>query len=416
MSMNFEPCLAWGPEIYADSLACHGMFKESGIVYLDNAATTPRFASSARAQSDCESGLLGNPGRGSHRLSASSSMQLEQARSDVGHFLGLDKSCVAFVSGSTEAVNLLAESCSPIIDKTSVIYATEMEHHSNYLPWQKLAASRNAKFKTIPVLEDGSLDLFWFEQNVEADKPVIVAVTAMSNVTGFMPSVDYISRLAKEADPNCVVVVDAAQAVMQKRSYGDLWGGDVAFFSGHKMHSVSGVGVIAVRDSKVWGRLSHGKVGGGVVKGFDDGVFKLFGGHVKFEAGSPNVSGAVALADTVNILSKWDWSLMSAHKACLSSYAEERLKQVDGLFLIGQGLPARGVVSFFASWGHSHDIGTVLDACDVMVRVGQHCALPYLKGLGVESCARVSMGFFNTVQDVDKLIVGLERAREVLRG
>ena len=385
------------------------------VVYLDNASTTPRFSAASFAQYEYEKRLMGNPNRGAHKFAAKSSSLFESSRETIASFLGVTSKDVAFVSSATEAANLLAFSFENLTSR-DVIYCTEMEHHSNFLPWKKMAKNAGVVFKVIPVLEGGILDIEWFDENVVEDKPKIIAITAMSNVTGFCPCIEYFSKKAKEVNVDNLVIVDAAQIVSHKRSNGLLWGGDIAFFSGHKMNSVSGIGVIAVKDPVIWSKMGYGKLGGGIVKSFTGEEFKLFGGYKKFESGSPNVAGAIAMAEASKIFSGWDWNLLEAHKSYLSRYMSEKLKSISGVSIIGRDLPAHGIVSFNAEWGHSHDLGTVLDASNIMVRVGHHCAIPYLQAMKAENCVRASVGFYNTKEDIDCLIAAVLKAKEILNG
>jgi cysteine desulfurase/selenocysteine lyase len=401
----------WMPDRLSELFPAFNDPRTRDIHYLDGAATSQRLAASIKALVDYESGPVGNAHRGAHPWAEKSSSALEAARKDVGKYLGIEANAVAFTSGATESANLLAQAARGHTSAMDVIFVSQMEHHSNYLPWLELARSTGCSFVEIPIGADGCLDLAWFEREVQVQKPKWVCVTAMSNVTGVAPPVRWISRLAKEANPQAMVVVDAAQAIAHLGVEEALWGGDFAFFSSHKIFAPSGSGVLAARDAELFDLLEPGKFGGGMIRGFKSNTEPRWAsGHARFEAGSANVGAALGLAAALSIFSQWDLSLMQAHEEALGSWTAHELTKMDGVFVLG-GASRHGLVSFHADWAHAHDIGTVLESHGVFARVGHHCALPLMGALGVQACVRLSFGPTSNEADAEAAIKALVSAK-----
>ena len=407
--MELAACRAWGPEKMRGKFAAYEDPAFAKLAYLDSAATSQRLEASAWATYQCERSGLGNAHRGSHALAQKSSMALEQARASIAKALGVEAECVAFTSGATESANLLAASLGARLAPGESVYASAAEHHSNYLPWREAANKAGARFVEIPALGTGELDLEWFKDAVGRDCPRILALTAMSNVTGYMPPIEWMSELAKEANPEAVVVVDAAQAISLGGGR-NLWGGDWALFSGHKMHGPSGVGILAAANVDNFVGLGPGKVGGGMIRGFKpDGSPRWASGKALFEAGSANLGGAVGLAAAFEEMGQWDLGMLAKHKEALSSWLAGELARIPGVRVLGAG-PRRGLVSFSATWAHAHDIGTVLDTAGVIARVGHHCALPLMKAMNEMACARFSFSSCSTESEALMALAGVQEA------
>ena len=354
---------------------------------------------------------MGNPHRGAHRFAARSSELLEAARAEVASFIGVPAASVAFVSGATEAANLLARSAQAVLGPADVIYATDLEHHSNYLPWMAAAHATGAVFKTVPVGPTGELDLDWFEEHVAQDRPRWLALSALSNVTGNAPPLAWMSELAKKANPDALVVADASQAGSHLGATTPLWGADFAFLSSHKVHAPSGSGFLAAADPSLFDRLEPGKYGGGMIRGFrSPNEPRWASGRARFEAGSSNPGGAAGLASALSTLASWDLDMLHAHETGLASWLAESLSGIDGVRVFG-GVRRHGLVSFDASWAHAHDLGAALDEVRALVRVGHHCALPLLRALGSAACVRASFCCFSTEADAEAVIEGVLLAK-----
>lgn len=407
--MELDACRAWGPEKIRAKFSAYEDPSFAKLAYLDSAATSQRLEASAWAAYRYERSAVGNAHRGSHALAQKSSHVLEEARASVARNLGVGADCVALTSGATESANLLAQSLGALLGPEDCVYASAAEHHSNYLPWRQAADRAGARFVEIPALRSGELDIHWFQESVAMDRPRIIALTAMSNVTGYKPPIKEMSAMAKAANPSAAIVVDAAQAVSMG-AVDNLWDGDWAIFSGHKMHGPSGVGVLAARSIDAFLDLPPGKVGGGMIRGFRaDGSPRWASGKALFEAGSANVGGAIGLAAAFEELSTWNRPLLAAHKEALSSWLAEELARIPGVRVLGSG-PRRGLVSFAANWAHAHDIGTVLDSVGVIARVGHHCALPLMKAVDEMACVRFSFSCSSTESEALMALAGVQEA------
>lgn len=410
--MDLMATRAWGPEQLREQFPAAMAAFESGEHYLDGAATSQRMWAALRAQSDYEASPVGNAHRGAHPWASRSSMALEAARAAVGGYLGVASDSVAFTSGATESANLLAQSVLPTLSPADVIFVSQMEHHSNYLPWMAIAKRAGCSFVEMPLTQDGSIDVDWFEQSVGSLRPKWICVTAMSNVTGNTPPIAWMSALAKKAEPSSKVVVDAAQAIAHLAVELPLWGGDYAFFSSHKVFAPAGSGVLAALTPELFDHLDPGKYGGGMIRGFrSDGSPRWAGGRARHEAGSANVGAALALSAALTSFSQWDLSLMGAHEEALGSWTANELKKIAGVEILGGG-SKHGLVSFHASWAHAHDMGTALDERRVYARVGHHCALPLMRAFGVHACTRLSFG---PTSDESDAVAAVEAVAEAKR-
>lgn len=408
--MELTATRAWGPERLRLRFPAAMAAAAAGEHYLDGAATSQRMSPALRAQGDYEAGPVGNAHRGAHPWAARSSAALEGARAEVGRHLGVEAEAVAFTSGATESANLLAQAIGPSLAEEDVVFVSQMEHHSNYLPWLAMSKRAGCSFVEMPVGQDGSIDVDWFERSVERMRPKWMCVTAMSNVTGKTPPVAWMSGLAKKANPLARVVVDAAQAIAHVPADPPLWGGDYAFFSSHKVFAPSGSGVLAARNPALLD-LDPGKYGGGMIRGFRaDGSPRWAGGRAGHEAGSANVGAALGLAAALRELGEWDLSLMRAHEEALGRWTAGELARIGGVEILG-GASEHGIVSFHASWAHAHDIGAALDARRVYARVGHHCALPLMRAFGVNACTRLSFGPTSDESDAMAAVEAVADAR-----
>lgn len=409
--MELTSTRAWGPERLRPLFPAFDDAEFARVSYLDSAATSQRLRSAIAAQASSESAAVGNPHRGAHRLASRSSDSLEASRAQVAAFLGVPPAAVAFVSGATEAANLLARAAQASLRPSDIVYATEIEHHSNYLPWMAAAKAAGAVFKAIPAGAGGELDLDWFEERVALDRPKWLAVSALSNVTGNAPPLAWMAELARRANPEALVVADASQAGAHLAAGAPLWGADFAFISSHKVHAPAGSGVLAALDPALFDRLEPGKYGGGMIRGFRSPVDPRWaGGRARFEAGSSNPGGAAGLASALSTLSSWDLDLLRAHEAGLASWLAEELARIDGVRVLG-GARRHGMVSFDASWAHAHDVGAALEEAGALVRVGHHCALPLMRAVGSAACARASFCCFSTEADAEAVVEGVQLAK-----
>ena len=381
------------------------------LVYLDNAATTqkPRAVLDAIRRYYEEDNA--NVHRGVHHLSERATRHYEGARAAVGRFLGTpDPAEIVFVRGTTEAVNLVAWSfLRPRLRAGDEILLTELEHHSNIVPWQLASAGTGARLVAAPITDDGDLDLEGFDRLL-GPRTRMVAVGHVSNALGTVNPVAEIVRRAH--DRGVPVLVDGAQAVPHLSVDVARLGADFYALSGHKMYGPTGIGAL-------WGRREHlesmtpWQGGGDMIRtvAFEGSTWA--GLPHKLEAGTPNIEGAVGLAAAVRYLAEAGMEAVAAHEHAVVARALSAIRALPGVRVVGNPRERAGVVSFLVGDVHPHDIGTVLDRHGVAVRAGHHCAQPLMRRLGVAATARASFGLYNVESDVEALVRGIEAVQEV---
>ena len=378
------------------------------LVYLDNAATSQRpvqvLAEITRFYRDHNANIH----RGVHTLSVEATELYEQARAKVARFIGAsDPREIIFTRNTTEAINLVAHSWArKFLKAGDEVVVSEIEHHSNIVPWQMLRDERGIVLKYIPMLPDGTLDLDAV-QSIITERTRLVAITAMSNALGTIVPLDVIVARAKAV--GALVLVDGAQSVPHMPVDVQALGVDFLAFSGHKMLAPFGIGVL-------WGRMALLEsmdpfMGGGdmiLTVSMEQSTWADV--PAKFEAGTPNVGDAVALGAAVDYLSALGMDEVRRHEREITDYALRRLADVPGVSIFGvpDAEHRGGVVSFELEGVHPHDIGQVLDTKGVAIRTGHHCAQPVMLALNVPATARASFYIYNTTAEVDALAAGLE--------
>jgi cysteine desulfurase/selenocysteine lyase len=383
------------------------------LVYLDNASTSQKPTAVIEAVTGFYQRENANIHRGVHYLSELATVAYESARETLKRFLGAaEAEEIIFTRGTTDSINLVAQSFGRSrLKPGDLILVSEMEHHSNIVPWQIVAAETGAILQVIPVHESGDLDLETLG-NLINQRTRIVAVTHLSNVLGTINPIRQIAGMAHEA--GAVVVVDGAQSAPHLGA--DVRELDCDFFacSGHKMLGPTGIGVLYGR-RELLDRMPPYQAGGGMISSvsFEGTTYAPPPG--KFEAGTPHISGAIGLAAAVRYMEGVTLASAHQHESELLALAVSGLREVPGLRLIGAGPGARAsVVSFVLDGIHPHDAGTVLDQEGVAVRGGHHCAQPLMRRFGVPGTLRASFSLYNTQAEVEALVRGLHRVREVL--
>ena len=378
------------------------------LTYLDSAATTQK----PRAVIDAIAGyyetLNANVHRGAYYLAVRATEAYEAVRGEVAAFVGApDPAGVVFVRGTTEAINLVASSLGRVrVRAGDTIVVTAMEHHSNLIPWQLLAEAREAQLVMVELTTDGRIDLADFRRALER-RPRIVAFTHVSNVLGTINPVAELTRLAHDA--GATVVVDGAQAVPHLAVNVAELACDFYAFSGHKMLGPMGIGVLVGKPALLDAMPPyHG--GGEMIRTVQDTTATYAPLPHKFEAGTPNVEGAIGLGAAVRYLQGLGMDEVAAHERALTRYALERLAAVEGVKVYGPAERA-GVVSFTLADIHPHDLATIVDSEGVAIRAGHHCAQPLMRRLDVAATARATFYVYNTREDVDALVAALEKAR-----
>ncbi|MEO8193067.1 MAG: SufS family cysteine desulfurase [Gemmatimonadales bacterium] len=381
--------------------------------YLDSAATSQKPKVVLDAIRDFYETSYANPHRGAYALSVDATDRYDTARQRVAQFTGLaDPDCLVFTRGTTEALNLVASSWGRChVAEGDEIVVTALEHHANFVPWQQLALERGATLRICELTSDGRIDLDSLSGLINA-KTKVVAFNHVSNALGTINPVAEIVRIARDRS-SALTVCDGAQAVPHMRvNYDDL-GVDFYAFSGHKMCGPMGIGgLLGKRD--LLEAMPPYQMGGDMVEFVNDDTTTWNVLPHKFEAGTPNAADAVGLAAAADYLDGIGMDEVLRHERELVSEAHARLAAVEGITLYGP-VPAlrSGVVSFTLGDVHPHDLATILDGDGVCIRAGNHCAQPLMRRLDVSATARASFYVYNDRDDIDALVEGVLKAREI---
>jgi cysteine desulfurase/selenocysteine lyase len=383
------------------------------VAYLDSGASAQRVLASIQAVDRYERAHHSNVHRGSHTLSAEATAAYEGARATVADHLGAtDRREVIFVRNATEAINLVARAWGDAnIGAGDRIVLTEMEHHSNVVPWQQLAERAGAEIDWVPVGEDGLLDLDAYTALLERG-PRLVAVAHVSNVLGTENPVAEIARLAHEA--GALVLADGAQAAPKlPLDVSDL-GVDFYALTGHKLYAPTGIGAL-------WAKLDLLRTmppflgGGSMIRKVTTTGTTYADPPARFEAGTPAIAQAIGMASALRWLDGLGMEAVLEHEREIADYALEQLATVPDLHVFGppRGPERLGPVSFELEGVHAHDVSEILDRHGVAVRAGHHCAQPLMDRLGIAATARASFGVYTTPEEIDRLLEGLHDARKV---
>jgi len=381
------------------------------LVYFDNAASAQKPQAVIDAVSHCYADRYSNVHRGVHHLSAEATKDFDGARTKVRTFLNAESDReIIFVRGTTEAINLVAQSfLRPRIEPGDEILITHAEHHSNIVPWQLLETQAGAVLRVAPVDDDGAVDMDAFAKLL-SDKTRLVAVGHVSNAFGTINPVRRMIELAHARD--VPVLVDGAQAVPHMRVDVAALGCDFYAFSGHKMFGPTGIGVLYGREALLDAMPPYQGGGEMILQvSFSGTTFNEL--PHKFEAGTPHIAGAVGLGAAIDYLDGLDMEAAAAHEHRLLACATESLDRIEGIRILGTAADKASVVSFVMEGAHPHDIGTILDQEGVAIRAGHHCAQPLMERFGVVATARASFAFYNTLEEIDTLVQGLALVRKL---
>lgn len=382
------------------------------LVYFDNGATTQKPSYVIDAISEYYSQYNANIHRGVHTLSQEASAAYEEARVTVQKHLGADSAQeIVFTRGTTESINLVAYSyLRSKLNAGDEILITEMEHHSNILPWQQLCEEKNAKLVVVPVTESGELEISEVEKRMSA-KTKFFAFTHVSNTLGTINPAKELVALAHSK--NIPVLVDGAQAVPHLAvNLADL-GCEFYCFSAHKIYGPTGIGVLYAKGNLL-NEMQPYQSGGGIIKTVTFEKTEFVEGPLKFEAGTPNIEGAIGMAKALDYVNAIGLDKIAAHEHDLLLYATEKLAAIDGIRFIGTAKAKAGVISFVVGNIHPFDLGTILDQQGIAVRTGHHCTQPLMAKFGIPGTVRVSFGLYNTKEEVDSLITALQKAVKML--
>lgn len=391
----------------------HRPIRGQRLAYLDSAATTQKPQCVIDTFNHYYSQMNANIHRGVHALSETATSAFETARSRVQQFINAkhSKECI-FVRGTTEAINLMAFSFgTAFIQPNDEILITQMEHHSNIVPWQMLCKRTGAKLKFIPLNSQGELDL----SNLDillTPKTRLLAITHVSNALGTInPLADIIALAHAHHIP---VLVDGAQAAPHLKIDVQALDCDFYTFSSHKVYGPTGVGVLYGKSH--WLEQLPPYQGGGemILKvTMTDAIYNEL--PYKFEAGTPPIAAAIALGTAVQYLMDLNWALIKAEERKLLLLATERLQAIPGIKIIGTAQEKIGVISFILEGVHPHDIGSIADQSGVALRTGHHCAMPVMDFFGIAGTTRASFGIYNTIEDIDQLEQALHNVNRIFK-
>ena len=381
------------------------------LAYLDNAASSQRPESVMRAMQDYQRRHHANVHRGVHALSQEATALFESARERLVPFINAASIReLVFVRGTTEAINLIAQSYArPTLKPGDEVLITGLEHHANIVPWQMVCEQTGARLVVAPLDLDGEVHQHVVEAAM-TPRTRILAFAHASNALGTVLPAQGLIASAKAR--GIITVVDGAQAIAHMRIDVRALGCDFYAFSGHKMFGPTGIGVLYGRESLLE-KMPPWQGGGDMILtvSFSKTTYNAL--PYKFEAGTPNIEGAVGLGAAVDYLNALDMNAAHAHEAALLAYASEKLKSLPAVRLIGTAKRKVSVVSFVVEGVHPHDLGTILDEQGIAIRTGHHCAMPVMEFFDLPATARASFAFYNTFEEIDRLVESVEQARRL---
>jgi cysteine desulfurase/selenocysteine lyase len=381
------------------------------LIYFDNAATTQKPKSVIQAISDYYEHDNANVHRGVHALSVRATERYEEARAKVKRFINAYavKECI-FVRGTTEAINLVAQGfVAPKILPGEEILITHMEHHSNIVPWQMVCKRTGAKLEVAPISLTGEVLLDEFAKKLNKNTK-FVAISHVSNALGTVNPVKEMIEMAHQYGAK--VLLDGAQAVAHLPIDVQDLGCDFYAFSGHKMYGPTGIGILWGKEELLTG-MSPYQGGGEMINYVTFEATEYAAIPQKYEAGTPNIAGAIALGAAIDFLGSLDLDAVAAYEAQLLSYATASIQAVKGFNIIGTAKQKVPIISFVHGKIHAHDIGTILDSEGIAIRSGHHCTMPLMDFFDVAATSRIALSFYNTKEEIDQCMVALKRAKEV---
>ncbi|HSY77096.1 MAG TPA: cysteine desulfurase, partial [Bacteroidia bacterium] len=382
------------------------------LVYLDNAASSQKPLFVIKAIEKYYETVNSNVHRGVHHLSSLATDQFEASRKTIAAHLNAHPDEVIYTRGTTEAINLVAFSYGEVFVKEGdEIIISQMEHHSNIVPWQMLCQRKKAVLKYIPITDSGELNMDEYKKLLSA-KTKLVAVTHVSNSLGTINPVEEIIALAHAK--NIPVLLDGAQAVPHIKV--DVKKLDVDFycFSGHKVYGPTGIGILFGKTKWLKEMVPY-QGGGEMIKEVKLEASTYQEPPLRFEAGTPNIEGSIVLATAIDYMNKLGIDAIAKHEHKLLDYATEKLSAIEGLKIVGQATHKAPVVAFNIEGLHPYDIGVILDQLGIAVRTGHHCTQPIMDLYCIPGTVRASFSFYNTIAEIDTLVEGVKKAIKMLK-
>ena len=380
-------------------------------VYLDNAATTQKPLAVLDAVRRYYETTNANVHRAAHALSDAATRAFESARADVARWINARTTEIIWTRGTTEAINLVALAYGgSVLKPGDRVLITELEHHSNIVPWQIVCAKTGAALVAARVTPDGCIDLDDFQAKLDRNTKVV----AFGHVSNALGTVNPVRELiARARSVGAVTVVDGAQAMAHFRVDVAELGCDFYAFSGHKMYAPTGIGALYGRETLL-DDMPPWQSGGEMIEEVTIKATTYARLPFKFEAGTPNIAGAIGLGAAIRYLEEVDADALARHESRLLRSATSALAQIEGIRIVGTAPDKGPVISFLLEGGHPHDIGTLLDQQGIAVRTGHHCAMPLMRRLGIPGTVRASFALYNSTTDVERLIAGVHKTRSFL--
>ena len=383
------------------------------LVYLDNGATSQKPISVLNSWEKYYSEINANVHRGIHTLSQLATEEMEVSRRKVQKFLNAKNDFeIIFTKGTTEGINLIAYAITNLIKKDDEIIISYLEHHSNIVPWQMLCERTGAKLKVIPMDENGILQLDFLDQNL-SEKTKIVSVNQVSNALGIINPIDEIIAKTR-SNSDAMIVIDGAQSVPHFKIDVQKMDCDFFVFSGHKMYAPMGTGILYGKE-EILRKIQPFHGGGEMIAtcSFEKTTYADL--PFKFEAGTPNVGGNIALGAAVDFMNEIGHENIQAHETVLLDYAQKKLLEIEGLKIYGEKANRTGVVSFnLEGIGIASDVGMILDKLGIAVRTGHHCTQPIMNYFNIAGTVRASFAVYNTLEEIDILTEGVKKAQRML--
>ena len=384
---------------------------EKRLIYLDNASTTQKPSSVINEIQNYYESTNSNIHRGVHHLSQKATEKYEDSRKIVQNFIGAKSSKeIIFVRGATEAVNLVANSyVKPLLSEGDNIIISQMEHHANIVPWQLITKEKKAEIRVVPINEAGELLVDDMDDLIDENTRFI----SLNHVSNSLGTVNPVNKLIQKAHQNDIrIMIDGAQAVQHMKVNVSELDVDFYCFSGHKMYGPTGIGILYGK-KEILEKMEPYQGGGDMIKSvtFEKTIYNDVP-HI-FEAGTPNIVGAIGLAKAIEFIENVTIEKIEKHEMDLLNYATEKINSIEGVEIVGNAENKTSVISFVMGDIHPHDIGTIMDNLGIAIRAGHHCTQPVMDFYNIPATARASFAIYNTEEDVDKLVEGIQKVKEV---
>ena len=387
------------------------IFNNQNVIYLDTASTSQKPRTVINAMVDFYQGYNANVHRGLYPWAEKATSEYESARNQISDYINATSNELIFTKGTTESINFISSSWgSHNVSKGDNIVITEMEHHSNIVPWQILAQKTKAELRYIPISDNGELLLDSISKIIDQNTK-IVSVTHQSNVLGTINPIDQIIKEAHSKE--ALVLVDAAQSIAHQRIDVKKIDCDFLVFSGHKILGPTGIGCLYVKENLIED-LDPYQTGGQMIKHEEEKKSTWNDIPFRFEAGTPNISGVIGLSSALDYLDKLGMDKIKSHNDLITKYCLEGLKSISDLTIYGHSNKTGPVISFNIQGVHSYDLAQLLAQQNIYIRSGHHCAQPTMKRLNIESSNRASLYIYNDKKDVDDFIEGINKSIQML--